>query len=73
MTGTAIPQYPAQNADLEFEIAFLDKGIGPNLGDQFLFADDFASALDQGGKKRKRAAAQGDRLISLQQQLLCRT
>jgi hypothetical protein len=48
MTGTAIPQYPAQNADLEFEIAFLDKGAGPGAGHQLVLADDLSRTLDQG-------------------------
>ncbi len=46
--SVAAAQGPAQDADLEFEIALLDKGAGPGAGHQLVLADHLAGPLDQG-------------------------
>ena len=57
---------------MNFEIALLDGGVGPNALDQLIFADDFASTFHEGRQKPKRASPQSNSLAGVQQQSLVR-
>jgi hypothetical protein len=59
-------QSPAQRADLEFEIALLDNGVGPDAGDQIVFADHLAQVLDQSDQNVQGAAAKPNGLFAFQ-------
>jgi len=72
MTGAAITQRSAQQADLEFEIALLHRRVGPCAGDQLLPADHLARALCKGDQDVESAAAETNGLVTLEQQPLCR-
>ena len=63
--------FPAQRADLKFEIALVDMGIGPDPRHQLVPADNFARMLDQGDQHIERAATETNRFVALQQQSLC--
>ncbi len=67
-----IPQRPPQRADLEFEVALLDKGVPPRAGHQFVFANQLARTLDQSDEEIERATAEANRLVAFEQQALLR-
>jgi hypothetical protein len=50
MIALAIAESAAQGTDLYLQVRFFDKSLWPGSGDQFLFADYLAGALDERGQ-----------------------
>ena len=54
------------------EVALLDVGVGPDAGNQLVLRHQLAGPLDQHDQDIERAAAEPDRSVGFQQQLLGR-
>jgi hypothetical protein len=65
----AIPEGPAQSADLDLQIGFFNKAFRPDARDQFVLADHLAGALDQ-KDKNEGAAAEPHRPVALKRKPL---
>ncbi len=68
----AVTQRPPERRHMDPEVGVLDEGAGPDPGDEIILADQLAGVLDQGDEDVEGAAAEPDRLVALQEELLCR-
>lgn len=66
----APPKQFAKARDMDAEIGFDDDHVRPRTFQQLVLADEFAGALHQGRQNVERAAADPDRHITFEQQVL---
>lgn len=67
-----VTKRPAQGSDVDPEIAFFDERIRPNTPNQLLLRDELAGAFGQSDQNIERAAAETNRLVAFQKELLGR-
>jgi hypothetical protein len=70
MIALAITESAAQGTDLYLQVRFFDKGLWPGSGDQFLFADYLAGALDERGQDVESTTPEPHRPAALEQEPL---
>ena len=70
LAGTAIPERFAQRRNMDSQGGLFDDRVGPSPGDQFLFRDRLAGALEERSQNIERAAAEAHRFPVLGQHAL---
>ena len=66
----AAAQRSAECRDVDFEVALLDKGAGPDAGHEVVLADEFAGMLHERDQNIERPAAETDRIVAFKHQAL---
>ena len=64
---SSVAQRAAQCGNMDSEIGWLDKDIGPNASQQFLLSDQLAGTFQQSNEDFQSTASQLHWLIALQQ------
>ena len=64
-----LTQDAAQGDHMDLEVALLDEGVGPHLGEQIALGHHRSGALDQGRQQPQRPIADPHRRLVLQEQL----
>jgi hypothetical protein len=67
-----VAKQPSDRGNVNTEIGFIDRGRRPGAGEQRFLAHQIARVLDQGDEDVKRAAADPNRSVAFQQQLVSR-